>query len=602
MERPPQHVTDSLGKSLLRGVFEPFGWVVREISQDYGLDFEVEIFHGGKSTGGVFKVQLKSSERTPYSAGGDFISQQLQGRNAAYLCKEVRLPVILVHADVSAKRVFWEAPQLSVDVIQKLLMNDPGSTITVRIPTSQALPASINSLLETIRTVETLLASRVVMAAPIPDFLALIEGQVDKDKLSQELKNKSDALKLDQVRYLFNARRYGEARIRVEKIINDLDASVESRFAAWNFLEKIEWLEIARTGVSQSDLPQLRLAVSLQLQRLTKNGLPYLKFYALIVRKAAELDALVHQDLGLLMNWRAHEESGDIWWRIQLGFERAALRRHIAAKYNQCIRLARYASNSKYRWALPQALVRIVEASYVFIGSLRLEGSNEAARYYSDTALQVCRLAAWIASNSDNQEEVVLSALTAFPIAKDEDDEPVRWARETIASIPEKEIRENGEARLDRNLRRIRGEKLEGDIRTTPRQIYENMAAALGIDLSDPRDPIADVVRIGIEDLDPSRILKNCEHIFISLGPRGLPAQLLQLPTAGIKIIHCVLHKHAIQGLSLDPAYSAFKKQFCDKCPDSSPRPETWKYSDEWQQRENARRAEYMRVSNEKRS
>ena len=404
MERPPQHVTDSLGKSLIRGVFEPLGWVVREIGQDYGLDFEVEIFHGGKSTGVVFKVQLKSSEQTPYSAGGDFISQQLRVENAAYLCQEVRVPVILIHADVIAMRVFWAAPQFSVDVIQKLLKNDPGNNVTVRIPTSHVLPATINSLLETLRRVETLLASKVVMGVPVTDFLSSIEGQVDKDELSQKLRIKSDVLRLLHVHELFNTRRYAEARAQAEKILNDSEALVENSFGALCILERIDYLAIVKADLPQVRLPQLRFEASLKLQKLTSKGPPHLKFYALIVRKAAELDLLTHQDIGLFMNWQTHEGTGDIWWRIQLGFERAALRRHITAKYNQCVRLVRYAANSKYRWVLPLALLRIVEATAVFIGSLRLEKMDQAAQGYSESTLQICRLVAWIATHTDNQE------------------------------------------------------------------------------------------------------------------------------------------------------------------------------------------------------
>ena len=59
MKRPVQHEIDAAGQRLLREVFESFGWVVNAIENDYGADYEVEIFEQGASTGAAFKVQLK---------------------------------------------------------------------------------------------------------------------------------------------------------------------------------------------------------------------------------------------------------------------------------------------------------------------------------------------------------------------------------------------------------------------------------------------------------------------------------------------------------------------------------------------------------------
>jgi len=70
MRRPVQHETDAAGQRLLRAAFEGFGWVVNAIENDYGADYEVEIFEGGVSTGATFKVQLKSSASTQYSSDG----------------------------------------------------------------------------------------------------------------------------------------------------------------------------------------------------------------------------------------------------------------------------------------------------------------------------------------------------------------------------------------------------------------------------------------------------------------------------------------------------------------------------------------------------
>src|SRR5205823_8836809 len=97
-----------------------------------------------------FKVQLKSSLSTAYSASGDFVSEPIDVKNARYLVHEMQTPTVLVHADVHQGRTFWYAPQLNVDAAErvKALKND--QTVTLRIPTENSLPESVGALLQAV--------------------------------------------------------------------------------------------------------------------------------------------------------------------------------------------------------------------------------------------------------------------------------------------------------------------------------------------------------------------------------------------------------------------------------------------------------------------
>jgi len=55
MKRPEQHETDSAGQRQLRAAFETQGWTVNALDNDYGADFEVEVFEQRVSTGATFK-------------------------------------------------------------------------------------------------------------------------------------------------------------------------------------------------------------------------------------------------------------------------------------------------------------------------------------------------------------------------------------------------------------------------------------------------------------------------------------------------------------------------------------------------------------------
>jgi len=131
-------------------------------------------------------------------------------------------------------------------------------------------------------------------------------------------------------------------------------------------------------------------------------------------------------------------------------------------------------------------------------------------------------------------------------------------------------------------------------------QIYRNMANALGYDLADVNNPFSEMVRVGIDDFDPTRVLQDCEHMFLTLGRQGhtifhsMLAEQLQLPTMGPKVLHCTLYKYTRVGMSLDETYERFKRDYCDKCPDRSPREVGWQYTHKWQLGQNALNKEFM--------
>jgi hypothetical protein len=212
MKRPRQQITDDAGERQMKSIFEPLGWAVRKLDKDNGIDFEIEIFVDFKSTGVFFKVQLKSSEITRYSASGDFISQVIRISNARYLCHEVRLPVILIHADVKNNRTFWAAPQLMLGELQRSLREHSPKDITLRVPVANVLPNTINKLIETITQVEQILASRVFISTPTTTYVKSVDNHVDEDQLTQELQNKGDAIKLARAHKNFVAGQYSDAR------------------------------------------------------------------------------------------------------------------------------------------------------------------------------------------------------------------------------------------------------------------------------------------------------------------------------------------------------------------------------------------------------
>src|SRR5882757_6158858 len=77
-----------------------------------------------------------------------------------------------------------------------------------------------------------------------------------------------------------------------------------------------------------------------------------------------------------------------------------------------------------------------------------------------------------------------------------------------------------------------------------------SIASAFGIDMADSTDELAKMVRLGIDDLNIGRVLKNCEHLEVALKPMQGISSGLRLPTMGRKRLRCTLHGVAVAGLA----------------------------------------------------
>lgn len=101
MQRPRQHIIETESKRGFNAIV-PSHWVLREMSSDYGLDFMVEIFKNGHSTGNIFYVQLKGTDQNLIN---DHISYQL-GQDHIDYYRKIISPVLLVIYSTQAEK-FW---------------------------------------------------------------------------------------------------------------------------------------------------------------------------------------------------------------------------------------------------------------------------------------------------------------------------------------------------------------------------------------------------------------------------------------------------------------------------------------------------------------
>lgn len=181
------------------------------------------------------------------------------------------------------------------------------------------------------------------------------------------------------------------------------------------------------------------------------------------------------------------------------------------------------------------------------------------------------------------------------------DGEIFAWSRSIVEKWnPESEHRKRADQFMQRILQRLQGVEFATDIKTTARQIHENLLAAFGIDPAS--QPWAGMIDLALKDADWGRTLKGCAHTLVSIVPGNPMLDRLGLQLAGQKTLHCTLHKYLVTGRDLDSIEEVFRRDHCDSCKDKTPRPPDWSFSDKWQNREYDRWAQYLVESGSRRA
>ena len=107
-----QHDTDRAGRLLFTQVFQDLNFVVNPATDDYGIDYNVQVFEEQHPSGAWFHVQLKSSRALQYSADQTYVSYSLDIDHLVHYGIELKQPLFLILADVDKQRLFFFSPQL----------------------------------------------------------------------------------------------------------------------------------------------------------------------------------------------------------------------------------------------------------------------------------------------------------------------------------------------------------------------------------------------------------------------------------------------------------------------------------------------------------
>jgi hypothetical protein len=583
VKRPEQHETDSAADALFRGAFHQ--WAITPSERDYGWDHVVEVFRNGESTGLLFNGQLKGSRHTEYSADRSFISQELEIDSADYLARQLRQPTFLFHADVEQKKLFWSAIQLDRQVLE-ILEEGKTKSLTVRVPTANALPDRFAQFLEDLTRSHTVVVSRALSETTHIEFVEAMKSQpVERiTKVAEDLHEKGYHLELQAA---FDQRKSGDiagAITAIRKVATSAGISgyIEVQFNAVLQAGELEWMQQSKSDEPQARAADRKLSVASELCHIAKRTPRHLHLFAQITRKAAELSVAVQKTAGLMMIWRGHQKrSDDPLWLAVLSFQLQESLMAAHKQYRQALRLAQATARSKYRWITSRPLVDVAIPIAMLAGLLESCGFNESAVSYRTSAFEILQFSAAVATENRNMDELFNAVMTARMIERDKNGEIFKWIRSIIDNWHEdSDYRKNAEELMERAIQRLDGATFEGEIKTNHRQIHHNILTSEGIDPTE--EPWASLIDLAIKDDDPTRVLIDCEHKAVMDHPAGDPMLVrLGLERANPKMIGCLRYRYRIGGRTLDGINQEFVKRFCSTCLERSPRPAAWTFYDD---------------------
>ncbi len=591
MTRPIQHEIDTAARRQFEQSL-PAAWVARLQPDDYGIDYEVEVFQQHQPTGIAFKVQLKGTTGPSRSVDGGTAAVRLNLGAVEQLCHHINAPVVVVLADVTNRQTMWYAPQLDQHLHKRIRTAVACSqkTISLHIPTCNLLPDTTHLLLVDIAHCGTVLATRTVVQTEVPTFVHDIADTLDPAHTIRALQERADGLRIQEIETLVRSGQLTRAKEAVSVMVASPQSAVEARFAALIYTEPIAAAEHPPDAAGEEQLLGVQLDTALAMRQLARKGPRHLKYYAALAFKTAQLASATRTDSSLFLNWQVNAGQGDPYWLAALSWARRKAADLVVLRYRHAHRLLECLVQAELYSLFPHAADRVLLAMIRFQVRLWLEGLTETARAYRASLVEIVDFSLQLASVLQEWDDAVRVCTTLAWFANPEDPTDVRevagWARDRACQLQAPDMRDEalrGIREVEEQLLNPRSQaELEHDFELE-HDAYVRMAAALGVDLGDQQDPVAQIIRQGLEDLNPGRVLRNCQHLFVTIQSTGLPGRWLHLPTAGAKRLCCTLHGHWVEGISLDGLYAVFQGAHCLDCSDVAPHPEHWEWSRHWQ-------------------
>jgi hypothetical protein len=596
--------------------------VKREKTPDYGIDYEIEVFNDEEPAGIWFTIQLKGSERLKEDA--NYVSFPLKTDTIKYYLSKVPLPIFLFITSVKENKIYWIFIQKYVNEV--LNFETPNwimqKSATIKIPKNNIFNNDAIHIIES-------------EAKEGREYIFLLQCGVPSWQLSLKIKGAiNDVNKLEE-----------ESRKHFAET-NDIDLNLATRYYEKDQLEKSKqkFLEIYERTKDRKDSANEHLssitgilAFYSPVEREQTNQIFKLSSYG--YRLATEIDnkrfMVYFKGLYLEAEYYStlnHFLDNKFLQQVVKGTESNSLIDQTASVllefidfgyYNNLVEISQqYAQNlnkslkdKEYIIALDLSsrLISLNLFTYASLVSVTTKEKFDKSLRNICSVIDGCiTLASAFGCAGSLCENLKHKAMIFYYLGDDK-------YKEILQSLKElaNEMQFDYYIRLSDELLRTFEERgpfaeiinkapVAANFEEEPsdekiEEFHRQLARMAGIDL-EKDDEIARLVKIGLKDRNPERVLRNCSNLEISIGSYGVYGSLLKLPTCGSKILFCKHSREMLEGLDLDSLYLFFNKRCCKKCKYRKPMPDSWKWSPIWQQEKEKNRTEEFKKALEARN
>jgi len=530
----------------------------------------------------------------------------------SYYVKHVKLPVIFVVCDVVKQQCFWAGVQgePAVEAALKSAADKKQGTFTVKLGMAhlfEKTDACANHVLEAVGAASDTIALRSVRELSAEVVSKHLADDPDAAAAEKKFRLFAGIASLETLSALIRAGDLDGALKKGKILLQNPAEEPALRIQAGVLFAHAHGIKVRRANAINANLDaaRFRLAVADSLLRVAR--LPHcdgrMRLYARAYARASRMAVNARLMFTVAVSEKVQRHQGKTFAGPVTTIERINATNRVTRDFRRIQAILGQALDRKFYSLVPYIVDDWLETALPFVHALRLAGQKEAATAYSEALWLGVPLSVELAKaaiEASGAQALLLSlGLKVTGIAANDLAEAekfiVRYEHELNSGTPLR-----GGAEIIRKMRELlAGAAEEARQKPTMAEVRAHVAeqaAGLGIDLNDPNDRIAEVIRVGLEDLDPTRVARQCRHIHLRHGSYGVPAEMLGLPTAGSKSIICLKHGHSLQGLKLDAVYEMFSRTMpwdkdgvkCDKCPDVSPHPADWTWSDEWGEKQEA--------------
>lgn len=534
----------------------PDHWIFRsqEDQEDYGIDGEIELANKfDNATGFIFKAQIKGQEAVSIIENGTIASFNRKLERLKYYMQEVEIPVILIVVDVTTNKIFWKSLQDDSQLREsmRLALDNSQKSIAIHIPVTDTLPEKHEELLASVEANMNWLRASALsrMTSPIETII-----KKSPDALIAEMLEKSKQMNFHLFSETFE-RLYVNGEFdalfdNAKDVLNSATEKVETRFCAGLYIERVYLQKVDPRSEEYQRLCFNLYVLLIDLVGENK-AKEHIRLYSILLLRSIRLKISVDAGYHYYLSEKMSENDDLTKWVV--GFSRSQVVLKAAKEVEKVVRLINRIIFSGNKYLLLETLPRIGSKIAIFAHRLSMDGLDEQSNY----------LYAWIKfcidlsinlSKELDQENFIAEILilnSTFKINTPEAGFHLDESFEFAKLIKSESVRVS----VNNMIAKIKADIKKSNEDAAPEdelKFFRERAKALGFNYDDPKDEMDRIIKQGLKDYNPERVIKDCESLIVfPSGAQGIPARMLGLPSAAMKWVHCIKMGYAMGGLGL---------------------------------------------------